>query len=80
MPFSLRDTPRISGDTTPCRVTPVVLHGVPVILHGVVSPEDEAASAFRRTAQGIMDGWRSKLVGEALRHPGDNPGANRWFL
>jgi hypothetical protein len=36
-----------SGETSPCKVTPVILHGVvfpeskvtPVILHGVVSPE-----------------------------------------
>ena len=34
-----------SGDTAPCKVTPVILHGgvsctvTPVILHGVVSPE-----------------------------------------
>ena len=36
-----------SGETNPCKVTPVILHGVvfpeskvtPVILHGVVSPE-----------------------------------------
>ena len=31
----------MSGDTTPCKVTSVILHGVvtPVIPHGVVSPE-----------------------------------------
>ena len=29
-----------SGDTTPCKVTPVILHGIaPAILHGVVSPK-----------------------------------------
>ena len=30
-----------SGDTTPCKVTPVILHGVvsPDILHEVVSPD-----------------------------------------
>jgi len=32
-------TPPPSGDITPCKVTPVILHGTPVILHGVVSPD-----------------------------------------
>ena len=47
-----------SGDTTPCKVTPAILHGVvsPAILHGVVSPailhgvvSSEATPAERNT-------------------------------
>ena len=56
-----------SGDTTPCKVTPVILHGVckvtpvilhgvfkvtPVMLHGVVSPDAVSIERRRSTRRG----------------------------
>ena len=45
--MKMQPVPGTSGDTTPCEVAPVILHGLvypckvtPVILHRVVSPED----------------------------------------
>ena len=36
---------KLSGNTTPCKVTPVILHGAvsPAILHGVASPKTRGA-------------------------------------
>ena len=52
-----RDTggAQFSGDTTPCKVTPVILHGVVspagVTLHGVVFPEVQGSGSTQRASQ-----------------------------
>jgi len=40
----------LSGDPTPCKVTPVILHGVvsPETLHGVVSPDTRSQPTHRQ--------------------------------
>ena len=53
-----------SGDTHPCKVTPVILHGVvpvilhgvvPAILHGVISPEQRPLTFRTHTGRPHLD-------------------------
>ena len=52
---------RVSGDTTPCRMTGVTLHRLrkvtPVILHGVVSPEGGARVVRTARMTASVDWW-----------------------
>ena len=60
----LRSPPGVweSGDTAPCKVTPVILHGVVtpemtgVTLHGVVSPEGGARNLDKLGARNAARG------------------------